>query len=139
MKYAGNSRLNRQTLNRVFGRKVGRPDEECFELDAFIVNTMCGCGWDVRDSRDVHMFNMEFGNSSVDWRRWFAGYSAALERDAKLWVVVEKQNGTPVWTWFERGLRVGEWTPIGQDTEVTMRVVPFKEGSPYNKTIPMEE
>ena len=47
-KFAGNSRMRRTELNKIYGNKKARPDAECFEKDAFAVNTIMGSGFDFR-------------------------------------------------------------------------------------------
>ena len=132
VKYAGNGKLSRTNLNTIFGKKTGRPDEECWELDRFVCNTMSGCGWDVRGWEDVLEFMNEFGLFRQSrWNMWKDGANP----DEGMWAVVEKKDGTPRWAWFQKGMRISEWAPLSEDSPVTKKLVPFKNG--YFKSVPV--
>jgi len=130
MKFAGNARLNRHNLNSAFGKKNKRPDEECFRMDAFLVNTLTGCGLDVKDFYDVFKFMVEYGVTPAHFRRWFALHD---EKDPT-WVVVEKQNEKTLWTWFKHSCQVGPWVALDEDCPVTFKLVP-REGGGYTKEL----
>jgi len=135
MKYSRDGRLTRRILSRLFGKKNARPDEECFQLEAFVVNTMSGCGWDMRHEGDVMRFGEEFGfpiwSFNQPWARWMEGSSEEEHR----WAVVEKRNGVAMWAWFQKAMLISEWAPVGEDTPVTKKLVPFKNG--FFKTEPL--
>ena len=98
--------LTRPVLKRVFGTPaVRRSDEECWKLDAYVLNTLCGCGWRLRWPFELTMFNTEHSCEHL-WQSWWD------ERPCgESWVVVEKQNEISMWAWFTHGLRVTPWTP----------------------------
>ena len=135
VKYAGNGRLDRRLLNRCFGQKNARPDAECWDLEAFVVNTMSGCGWDCRSGYDLLMFCKEFDITLYArpniWFRWFAGSAPKEDK----WAVVEKRDGVPMWCWFQKSMMLGEWVTLDQDCVVTKKIVPFKNG--FFKTVPL--
>ena len=133
MKYSKDGRLGRRVLNRLFGQKNARPDEECFEKEAFVINMMSGCGWDVRDQRDVMQFGRQFGfpfwSNDQPWNKWLL----ASNPDKGRWVVVEKRGSVPMWTLFEKSMQISEWALVGENSPVTKKLVPFKNG--YFKTV----
>ena len=111
-KYQGNV-LGRRMLSRVFGKKVGRPDAECWTLERFVRDTMTGCGWDCRDVHDFWAFNKEFLGFTKPWKidawqRWLE----TSDPEAGIWCVAEKQDGKSVWAVFTKGLRTTDWTPV---------------------------
>ena len=130
MKFAGNGRLNRRELNWMYGKKIGRPDEECWRMDAFLVNTMSGCSWDLKYFGDLLVFMKEYGVTPAHFRSWFALHN----EDDPTWVVVEKQNEKVVWTWFKHSRQMGPWVAIGEDCPVTHKLVPC-EGGGYTKEL----
>ena len=131
VKYAGEGSFSRRDLNWLFGRKTGRPDAECWELEGFVISTMMGNSWDCKCLRDAMDFMNEFGVHVTTWRRWLAG----SDKDADRWAVVEKPDGVPKWTWFEKSMRIGEWTAMHEECAVSMRLVPNKNG--FFKTEPL--
>jgi hypothetical protein len=94
---------------------------------------MSGCGWDLKYFGDLCSFMKEFGVGPVHFRNWFAAHN---EEDPT-WVVIEKQSGETVWSWFHKGLQVGEWVPVGEPCPVTKKLIPTKNG--YFKVVPIEE
>ena len=132
MKYAGKGALNRGLLNSLFGRKVRRPDAECWELEGFVANTMSGCGWRLRYVDELLEFDREFDILPGKWKSW---HENSDPEDGK-WVVIEKQDGKAVWTWFHKDLQVGAWVGITEPCPVTKTLVPTKNG--YFKTVPKE-
>jgi len=124
MKFAGNGRLNRRDLNRFFGKKKARPDEECWRMDAFLVNTMSGCGWDLKWVHDLCLFLKEYNIPNSKIQSWFAQHD---EKDPT-WVVVEKQNDKVVWTWFKSSRQLGPWVTLDEDCPVTFKLVPREGG-----------
>ena len=145
MKYVGNGRFDRRILNLAFGQKNARPDAECWELEAFVVNTMCGNGWDCKGvlaRLDFIVFCEEFGirlwpsrvggeYQPTVWPRWLGG--SAPEEDK--WAVVEKRDGVTMWCWFQKSMQISDWVPLDQDSLVTKKVVPFKNG--FFKSVPL--
>ena len=123
-KYAGNGRLNRRYLSWLFGKKTGRPDDECWKLERFVHDTLAGNGWRCRGFDDLMDFMRAFGVNYPNWPVWLAG----SDKDADRWAVMEKQGDVHMWAWFEKSMRIGEWTAMNEDCAVTMRLVPFKNG-----------
>ena len=101
------ARLSRRILNGRFGKPaVKRTDEQCWELEHYVRNTMCGNSWDLHGPLELAMFNQEFQCGTM-WRSWWE------ERpDAESWVVIEKQNNVPMWCWFRNFRKSSEWTPV---------------------------
>jgi hypothetical protein len=129
VKFAGNGRLKRTHLNHVFGKKVARPDEECWAMERFLVSTVGGCDWnDIRCIGDLGQFMKEFGVTPVHFQRWFAQHD---EKDPT-WVVIEKQDGKPVWTWFKASRQMGPWVAIGEECPLTFKLVKNENGR-YDK------
>ena len=134
VRYAGNCRLGRRFLNRVFGKVAKRPDEACWELESFVVNVICGIdfGGDVHDEWDVYRFNEVLLLDSPDlvtrqiWQHWFAN-------KANGWPVVEKQGDIMAWTWFENSRQMGDWVPIGQPCPIVFKLVERADGKGFNK------
>ena len=135
VKYARNGRLGRRFLSSVFG-KSKRTDAECWALENFIVNMMSGCGWDCKGPYDLLMFRKEF-LPVMTFRdilqRWFEGSN--LEDGDGKWPIVEKHDGTPMWAWFANSMRISEWAPVNEDSPVTMKLVPSKNG--FFKSVPL--
>ena len=111
MKYSRNNGaiFDRRILSRWFGKKNGRPDAECWELEHFIRNTMCGCGWDIKWWCDVCKFNQEFG---VGYVKRLPEWLAAHQQETEKWAVIEKQEGKTVWAFFTNGIRASEWEDV---------------------------
>ena len=131
VKYAGNGRLDRRVLNRGFGQTNARPDDECWELEALIINTMSGCGWDCKGVYDFLMFSKEF---NIPWSVWRHVREGSVPTGGKS-AVFEKRDGVPMWTWFEKSMQIAEWVAVDQDCPVTKKLVPFKNG--FFKTQPL--
>ena len=124
MKYSQHGKLNRRDLSKWFDNKSGRSDKECFELEAFIGNVLCGCGWDFKERFDFLKFNAEFGISYVSWRMWFS----ESEPESDKWPVVELHDSRPMWTWFQHSMQIGEWTVLNETCKITKKLIPFKNG-----------
>ena len=116
MKFAGNGRINRHNLDWLYGKKNDRPDDECWELEAFLINTMRGCGWDMRGMRDVFCFSKEFGIHKHHWRKWFIAHNPEDEH----WVVVDKQMGETVWTYYKSNRQMGPLVSLDEDCPITI-------------------
>ena len=127
-KYARDSRLGRRFLNRIFGKVNRRPDEQCWDLEAFIRNVMMGIdlAGDVRHAGDVHRFNMDAGVTPAVWQGWFANKENG-------WPVVEKQGDSYVWTWFQTSRQMGEWVPLGEPCPIVFKLVAREDGKGFNK------
>ena len=131
VKFAGNSRLTRKDLNKIFGTKVSRPDAECFELDAFVVNFAMGSGRDIKGFWDVLDLNDDYNHTLTPavWNSWFEQHTAAGgEDDAKCWPVVENRHGNVVVGWFQRSMLISDWVAIGEPNPFTKKLIPFKNG-----------
>ena len=146
MKFAGNAPLGRRDLNQMFGAVLARPDDQCWELMAFVDNVMAGMGWRVRSHRDVCAFAQEFGvNRFVCFRKWYeqSDHQPGQTVDEKLWPVCEKVEDGGRWTWYKNSMRLAEWVPTTLNMQdwvecpVTKKLVPFKNG--YFKAVPLEE
>ena len=131
VKYSSNGRLGRRFLNRVFGQVNKRPDSECWELEDFIMNVICGIefGGDARHEWDVYQFNHDAGMEGQTrqiWQHWFANREHG-------WPVVEKQGDHMVWTWFKESRQMGEWVPLGQPSPIVFKLVERADGKGFNK------
>ena len=115
-KFAGNGRINRHNLNWIYGKKLNRPDDECWELEAFLIDTMCGCSWELKGMHDVFYFGKEFGITRHHWRKWFIAHNPEDEH----WVVVEKQKGETVWSYFKNFRQTGPWVSLDEDCPITI-------------------
>ena len=141
-KFAGKGPLTRGQLNWLFGRKVGRPDKECWALTNFVVNTMSGHGWRMRHISELCEFSKEYGFSQrthVMWRKWYAqaNHQEGQTVEECAWPVCERRGDAVVWTWFKHSMQVADWVPITDDCPFTKTLVPFKNG--YFKAVPIEE
>ena len=132
-KYSRDSRLGRNYLNRLFGKVNRRPEEQCWELEAFVINVICGIdfGGDVRHAGDVHRFNIEMGTgvgmkTQEIWEHWWENRKTG-------WPVVEKQGDTMVWTWFQSSRQMGDWVPLGQPCPIVYKLVAREDGKGKNK------
>ena len=137
VKYAGNCRLGRRFLNRIFGRVNKRPDAECWVLERFVLGTVEGCDVDcsislqernflgVPDGGNVLRFHKETGAGHM-WQHWF-------EHKANGWPVVEKQGDRMVWTWFRRSRQMGDWVALGQSCPLVYQLVEREDGKGFNK------
>ena len=112
---ANGSRLSRRTLSAIFGRKNARPNNECWELENFVRDTLAGSDeplasgeFYIQGPGDLYEFNLRCGIHDVIWQKWFA------ERETG-WPVVEKQNDAYVWAWFKSNTQLGAWVPLGED------------------------
>ena len=101
--------FGRKTLSRWFGTKNGRPAKECWELEWFIRNFICGCGWDVKYYKDYCNFNQEFGTEYI---KKLPEWLAENRQENEKWAVIEKQDGKTVWAYFTNGIRVSEWVAV---------------------------
>ena len=99
----------RRMLSRWFGKKNKRPAKECWELEWFIRNFICGCGWDVKWWGDFCDFNTEFGN---EYLKRLPEWLAENRENNDKWAVIEKQKGKTVWAFFTRSRLVSEWEPV---------------------------
>ena len=137
VKYARDGTLDRRILNRLFGQKNARPDAECWDLEAFIRNTMSGCGWDMKERQHFWEFCTTFGIQvavSPQWRVWFEGSDPEDDK----WAVIEKNGDDPArWAWFHKSMMVSEWSPMGDPSPITKKLVPFKNG--YFKSVPIDD
>ena len=132
-KYSRDCRLGRNYLNRLFGKVVRRPEEQCWELEWFVINVISGIdfGGDVRHAGDVHRFNIEMGTgvgrrTREIWKHWF-------ENKETGWPVVEKQDGNMVWTWFKNSRQMGDWVPLGEPCPIVYKLVKREDGKGFNK------
>ena len=127
VKYAKNCRLGRRFLNRIFGTVNKRPDDDCWELEYFIINTMCGfsSGGDVRHAGDVMRFGIETGTTNSMWQHWY-------NHKDNGWVVVEKQGDAFVWTWFRHSRQLGTWVSLGHSCSLVFELIPHGNGG-FNK------
>ena len=123
MKFAGNGRINRRDLNWLFGRKIGRPDNECWSFHAFVANTMMANSHVMNNIHDVKIFMNEYGITPTNWRKWFAEYNPDdefvvivdtqivdkwTEYTQQIWVV-------GIWTYFYKGQQIGDWVNLDED------------------------
>ena len=159
-KYAGNGVFSRKRLSKIFAKKNARTDAECWELEHFVGNVMSGCGWDLKCWNDYARFcskntipgtpvwvpsrpeEYKPDEGSPVWIRWFEQADPKNDK----WPVIKGMDcrrssmdpkNEPVWTWFQRGMRIADWVPITADCPVTKQLVPFKNG--YYKAVAIEE
>ena len=117
--YAKESYFGRRFLNRMFGRVNKRPDEECRELEKFIIGTINGAefggSWRVQDAGVVYTFNYTTGADPQMWQHWF-------EKRENGWPVLEKQGDNVMWTWFKSSRQMGPWVKIGEECVITFKL-----------------
>jgi hypothetical protein len=127
--------LNRGDLNWIFGKKTGRPDAECWEMQNWLRDTIAGSDvglsgyFYIQGFGDVAEFMRTCGITQEVLRKWFA------QRRGSYWVVVEKQNDAYVWSWFTHSRQMGEWKPIGEDCPIIYKLVPREDGKGSNKVL----
>lgn len=93
--------FNRRELNKLFGKKTGRPDAECWELQNFIHNFQSGCDWD----HDLLNFVRHYGSETMKMLPvWYAKH-----KEDGWWAVVEKQAGKTVFAYFKNSIRCSDW------------------------------
>ena len=141
-KFAGKGPFNRRELNWLFGKKVRRPDKECWELTDFVTNTVSGMGWRMRSFGELCEFATDYGFATTifrSFRKWYAqaNHQEGQTVDEKNWPVCERRGDAVVWTWFKHSMQVADWVPITDDCPFTKTLVPFKNG--YFKAVPIEE
>ena len=116
--YAKESYFGRRFLNTMFGRVNKRPDNECREMEKFIIGTISGAefgGRDVRNAYCVFLFNKKTGTNNEMWRHWF-------ENRENGWPVLEKQGDNVMWTWFKSSRQMGGWAKIGEECVITFKL-----------------
>ena len=127
-------KLNRRDLNRFFGKKVGRPDDECWEMENWLSNTIAGTdvprdNYYVESYLDVFAFMKTCGVTPAMLQKWFA------ERRIHVWVVIEKQNDDYVWCWFMKSRQISDWKPLGEDSPILYKLVPNESGFGYSRVL----
>ena len=120
-------------LNRIVGKKNSRPENECWEWDKFIVGVIAGSdiaipkdSFYIQHCDQVHYFNLVCGVTTEVWQYWFAN-------KANGWPVIEKQNGTYVWSWFKTSRQMGEWVGIKEPCPIVYQLVRREDGKGFNK------
>ena len=111
MKYSSDNGaiFDRNLLSRWFGQKNKRPDDECWELEHFVRNFVCGCGWDLKYWGDWCDFLQIFGRGVYKrLPHWFA----ENKKDNNVWAVIEKQEDLTMEAYFKDGLRDTEWIEV---------------------------
>ena len=141
-KYAGNYRMTRTILNRIFGKKTKRPDAECIEKDNFAVNTIMGCGFDFKGRNpgfEYYEFQKyyEFKITPEVWNRLLAQHKSAGSDPGLCWPIFEKREDNVVVAWFQNSMLISEWIPVDQPCPITKKLVPFKNG--YFKSVPIRK
>ena len=102
--------FDRRMLSKWFGKKNKRPDDECWELEWFIRNTLCGSDWEVKCWGDICDWNQKYGTDYLKrLPEWYAEHKASGS-----WPVIETQDDETVWAYFSGGTKVkdSDWAPV---------------------------
>jgi hypothetical protein len=125
--------FDRRFLSWLFGKQNARPDEECWELEKFVVSTIAG--WDVerpnfyvRHAGEFYACSAKCGLTPEIWQRWFT------ERQNG-WAVVEQQRGAYVWTWFQSSRQMGSWVSVREPCPIIYKLVRREDGKGFNKVL----
>jgi hypothetical protein len=117
------ARGQKKRMNKIFlNAPAAQPmsDEVFHKYQAFVINTMCGCDFEIKCwLRDYLPFTQLVGLSwkgsenqgglqEVPWK-WL--HDQHLSKGGQ-WPVVEERNGKCMMAWFEKGVRKTEWTEL---------------------------
>ena len=76
-------------------------------------------------------FGFPIWSDNQPWNMWFAASNPEEDR----WCVVEKRDSVPMWSLFQKSMRISEWVTLEEESPVTKRLIPFKNG--YFKAVPL--
>jgi len=123
-----NAKFPKKYLNKYFNMEF--TDKECWEMEYFINNTICGCSWDFKIFVDFHQFIHFFNIKPQMWINWKKEYDR-WENIRKLenlnfkyqkWAVVEEYKeykGKMIyrWAYFQDGSECSKWIYYGDNQE----------------------
>ena len=101
--------LGRRFLNMMFGKQNRRPTQECWDLERFVGGMVIGSDFEFKEFSDWAAFVKFFGAKQLYSMLgiWYAKY-----QEDGTWAVVEKQDDTTVWAYFNKGVRKTEWVEL---------------------------